>query len=189
MWVHTVDHPALVLGSTQDPGIVDGALAASWGIEVVQRRSGGGVVLLVPGEVAWLDVILPAGDILWSDDVSRAGLWLGEVWQAALADLGIDGATVHRDAVVCGPLGRMVCFGVVGPGEVSVEGRKVVGVSQRRSRTAARFQCAAYRHWEADGLAALLRLDASANADLQAAASGTNATPGDIAAAFLRNLP
>lgn len=189
MWVQTVDRPALVLGSTQDLGIVDRALAASWGIEIVRRRSGGGVVLLEPGEVTWLDVILPAGDPYWSDDVSRSGLWLGEVWQAVLADLGIDGATVHRDAVVCGPLGRAVCFGVVGPGEVSLEGRKVVGVSQRRSRTAARFQCAVYRRWTADVMAALLGLDEPAAADLQAAASGTGVAPDDMAAVFLRHLP
>jgi lipoate---protein ligase len=189
IWVHAVDRTALVLGSAQDPGIVDGGLAASWNVEVVRRRSGGGAVLLVPGEVAWLDVIVPSGDPVWCDDVSRSGLWLGEVWRAALADLGFEGAAVHRGALVSGPLGRTVCFGVVGPGEVTVDERKVVGVSQRRSRGSARFQCAVYQHWRPSELAALLRLDEAAVAYLERAARGADASPDTLVRAFLDNLP
>lgn len=189
VWVHTVDRSALVLGSAQDHGIVDAALAASRGIDIVRRRSGGGAVLVVPDDVAWLDVIVPAGDPLWSTDVSRSGIWLGEVWRSVLADLGFAGAMVHRDALACGPLGRTVCFGVVGQGEVTVDGRKVVGVSQRRSRSSARFQSVAYRHWRPNELAALLGLDEAALAYLENAATGTNASPDDVVAAFLRHLP
>lgn len=187
--MHAVDRTALVLGSAQDPGIVDDVLAASWRVEVVRRRSGGGAVLLVPDEVAWLDVIVPAGDPLWSDDVSRSGLWLGEVWRAALADLGIEGTAVHGGPLIEGPLGREVCFGVLGPGEVSVDGRKVVGVSQRRRRGGARFQCAAYQRWRPHELAALLRLDEAGTEYLEQAAVGTGAHPEALVAAFLDHLP
>lgn len=189
VWVHTVDDPALVLGSAQDDGIVDRGLAASWGIDIVRRRSGGGAVLVVPDDVAWLDVIVPAADPLWSDDVSRSGIWLGEVWRSVLAELGFAGAMVHRRALACGPLGRMVCFGVVGQGEVTVDGRKVVGVSQRRNRSSARFQCIVYREWRPNDLASLLGLDEGALTYLQHAAAGTDAAPDDVVAAFLGHLP
>jgi len=189
VWVHEVDRPALVLGSTQDDTAIDRGAAAALGIEVVRRHSGGGAVLLVPGEVAWLDVVLPAGDALWEDDVSRASWWLGQVWRAALADLGVGGAAVHEAAQAFGPLGRLVCFGAVGPGEVIVGVRKAVGISQRRTRVAARFQCAVYRVWAPDLLARLLRLDEEQEAVLEGAVLEVRATADDIVGAFLDHLP
>jgi lipoate-protein ligase A len=189
VWIHDVDRPALVLGSAQDDGVVDRATAAALGIEVVRRHSGGGAVLLVPGEVAWLDVIVPVGDELWDDDVGRASHWLGGVWRDALADLGVGGATVHEGGLACGSLGRAVCFAAIGPGEVTVGGRKVVGVSQRRTRAAARFQCAVNHRWDPVLLARLLRLDDDQERILEAAVLGVAAAPGDIVAAFLARLP
>ena len=47
----------------------------------------------------------------------------------------------------------------MGPGEVERDGRKVVGISQRRTRAGARFQCVAYREWRPDRLLALLDRD------------------------------
>ena len=38
----------------------------------------------------------------------------------------------------------LVCFAGVGPGEVLAGGRKLVGISQRRTRAGARFQCAVH---------------------------------------------
>src|SRR5438552_1888677 len=72
-----VERPALVLGSAQrdDPVAAD--------VDVVRRRSGGGAVLVVPGQMVWADVTVPAGDPLWETDVSRAFWWLGDVWAAA----------------------------------------------------------------------------------------------------------
>ena len=131
----------------------------------------------VPGETAWVDVILPAGDPLWDDDIARAAHWLGRAWQSALAELGVAPTEVHEGPLACGPLGRLVCFATVGAGEVTVPGgdgpRKVVGISQRRTRAAARFQCAAYRRWDPDPLARLLRLDDEGRRALADAAVGT----------------
>lgn len=189
VWAHAVDSPALVLGSAQREDLVDLRLARALGIDVVRRRSGGGAVMLVPGEVAWVDVILPAGDPLWDDDVSRSGLWLGRVWQAALADVGIAGTAVHEGPLVCGTLGRLICFVAVGPGEVTLDGRKLVGVSQRRRRSGARFQCAAYRRWAPDMLARLLKLDDGSGSQLTEAAAGTDVAPAELVEAFLGRLP
>jgi lipoate-protein ligase A len=193
VWVLDATAPALVLGSTQSEELVDGEAAAAAGIDVARRRSGGGAVLVLPGEMAWVDVILPAGDPLWDDDIARAAHWLGRAWQSALTELGVGSTEVHVGALACGPLGRLVCFAAVGAGEVTVAGgdgpRKVVGVSQRRTRVAARFQCAAYRRWDPDPLARLLRLDPEGRRAIAGAAIGTDREPAALVDAFLRRLP
>jgi lipoate---protein ligase len=192
LWVLEATAPALVLGSTQGDDLVDRAAADRRGAEVARRRSGGGVVWVDPATTAWVDVVVPAGDPLWDDDVGRSALWLGRAWKAALADLGKTGTEVHAGALACGPLGRLVCFATVGAGEVTVgadDRRKLVGISQRRTRAAARFQCAAYRRYDPDPLAQLLRLDADGRRAVAAGAAGTGAEPADLVAALLRHLP
>ena len=145
VWVFEVDQPALVLGSTQPLIDLDG-------IEVVRRRSGGGAVYLEPGGTLWVDVVVPRGDEVWDDDVGRATYWLGEAWAAAVDG----GAAVHRGPMVRTEWSDLVCFAGLGPGEVTVDGRKVVGISQRRSRAAARFQCVTYETWDADAVGTLV---------------------------------
>jgi lipoate---protein ligase len=155
VWVFTVSRPALVLGSTQAPGVVAAGRAEAAGVEVVRRRSGGGAVLLVPGESLWVDVLLPRADPLWDDDVARATHWLGAAWQRALTVCGVAGAAVHMGAMVHSEWSRLVCFAGVGPGEVLVDGHKAVGISQRRTRVGARFQCVVHRRWRGEELLAL----------------------------------
>jgi lipoate-protein ligase A len=190
VWVLEAAAPALVLGSTQGDDLVDREAAGRLGVEVVRRRSGGGVVLVEPGGTLWVDLIVPAGDPLWDDDVGRAAGWVGRAWQAALAEVGVAPTEVHEGALACGPLGRLVCFATVGAGEVTLpDRRKVVGVSQRRTRAAARFQCAAYTRWHPDPLTPLLRLDESGTRAVTDAAAGTGVAPADLLAALLRHLP
>jgi lipoate-protein ligase A len=161
LWWFEVDRPAVVLGSTQPDATVDQAVCEQAGLQVVRRRSGGGAVLLLPDEVIWLDVIIDRSDPRWDDDVGRAMWWIGEAWAQALAELGV-GATasnpveVHRGALVSTPWSRQVCFAGLGPGEVTLDGRKVVGISQRRTRGRARFQCAMYRRWRPEVLVGVL---------------------------------
>ena len=156
-----VTRPALVLGSTQSISTVDEAGARALGIELVHRRSGGGSVLMLPGEMAWLDVVVPRDDPRWSDDVGQAMWWLGEVWVQALAACGIDGV-VHHGSLEGGDLARLVCFAGRGAGEVlSVEqpgeaAAKLVGISQRRTRFAARLQSSMHFVWRPDLVASLI---------------------------------
>ena len=189
VWVFEAVRPALVLGSTQSDELVDVEVARAFDVAVVRRRSGGGAVLVVPGNTVWIDVIVPAGDPLWDDDVARAALWLGKTWQATLDELGMAGTEVHHGPLACGPLGRLVCFATVGAGEVTLGGRKVVGVSQRRTRQAARFQSALYRQWDPSPLARLLRLDDAGRAAIREAAVGTGRDGAQVVEAFLRHLP
>ena len=132
VWVCDATGPALVLGSAQADATVDREACAAAGIDVVRRRSGGGAVLVVPGEVLWVDLVLPAGDPRWQHDVGRAFHWVGEAWAAALLDLGVE-ANVHGGGLVRTAWSAEVCFAGLGPGEVTVAGRKVVGISQRRT--------------------------------------------------------
>lgn len=159
VWVVEATTPAVVLGSTQPDEVVDRGRARALGYEVVRRRSGGGAVVVEPGAVLWVDVLVPRGDPRWSDDVGVATHWLGRLWASALAAAGHD-AHVHEGAMEAGELGRLVCFAGRGPGEVFTGGdgaeAKTVGISQRRTRAAARFQCACLLRWDPAPLAELL---------------------------------
>lgn len=159
-----VERSALVLGSTQATHDVDERALAAAGIDLARRRSGGGAVLVVPGESLWIDIDLPAGDALWDDDVGVAAHWVGHAWTGALAMHGIVGA-VHTGALLSSRWSRRVCFAGIGPGEVVVDGRKAVGLAQRRTRVGARFQCVVNRRWDPAAIVALLALDDAARAD------------------------
>lgn len=191
-WLFDVGRPTLVLGSTQPDADVDAEALAARGVELVRRRSGGGAVLLAPGEVVWIDVVIPTADPLWHHDVGRASEWVGHVWAAALARLGFR-AEVHRGAVVRTPWSRQVCFAGLGPGEVTVAGRKVVGVSQRRTRAGARFQCAALVAWEPSAIVELLDLEADdrvgALASLADVVAAVPVCARALADAFVASLP
>lgn len=143
--VMAVSAPAVVLGSTQRDDVVDRDAAERLGWNVARRRSGGGLVLVDPVDVWWVDVVIARGDPRWDDDVARAFAWVGEVWLAALrsaGEAGADSMTVHRGPMLHGDAGRLVCFAGVGSGEVvDANGAKVVGMSQRRTRSRTRFQC------------------------------------------------
>jgi lipoate-protein ligase A len=180
----TVDSDALVLGSTQ-PWVDVGE------VPVVRRRSGGGAVLIGPGLTAWVDVFLPAGHVLWDDDVSRAFWWLGEAWAGALSALGVAGRVeVHRGPLVSTAWSRLVCFAGLGPGEVTVDRAKAVGVAQRRGREGALFQCAVPLAWDAGRMARLAGLPTGAAADLSAVVHPLEGvTADDCTMALLDYLP
>jgi lipoate-protein ligase A len=197
LWWFEVDRPTLVLGSTQPDTVLDTAAVERAGVAVARRRSGGGAVHLEPGGAWWVDVVIPRGDPLWDDDVSRAFLWLGDAWARALTDVGLPG-TVHRGGLEATRWSRLVCFAGLGPGEVTAPGpdarpRKVVGISQRRTRTHARFQCVVHRSfdpWATVGLLALPDADAHELATSLAAGVATVPAPVDsLRAALLAALP
>ena len=80
-------------------------------------------------------------------DVRRSFLWLGDAWVAALAELGVP-ARRHEGAMVAGRSSKLVCFAGLGPGEVTtLEGAKLVGISQRRTRAGHGFnaRCPLFR--------------------------------------------
>jgi lipoate-protein ligase A len=176
-----VTAPALVLGSTQ-PAVEER------GVPVVRRRTGGGAVLVRPGTLLWVDVLLPAGDALWQDDVGRSFHWLGQAWVDALAAVGV-GSSWHNGPMVCTPWCRQVCFAGIGSGEVTVDGRKVVGLAQRRTRAGALFQCAALLRWDPDEMARLLDIGDEGAAALPELAAALPVDAGALEEALLGALP
>ena len=185
IWVHEVDRPALVLGSAQHDDVADQGALAARGVELVRRRSGGGAVLLVPDRVLWVDVLVPVGDALWDADIGRSMHWLGAVWAAALGSE----ARVHRGPTVHGRWSKLVCFAGLGQGEVTIGGRKAVGISQRRTRAGARFQCALYRAFDADLLCALLAPPTPLARELAGEVHVVDEPPPAVLERFLRSLP
>jgi lipoate-protein ligase A len=185
-----VTRPTLVLGSSQKDDVVDWDRVRRRGAEVVHRRSGGAAVLVEPGAAVWVDVTIPAGDARWDHDVGRAFHWLGAAWAEVLSAAGLP-ARWHDGPLQRTPWSAAVCFAGLGPGEVTVDGRKVVGLSQRRTREAALFQCCAALRWEPERLLDLLALDdadrARGAAELAQVATGVG--PGvDLVAGIVEAL-
>jgi lipoate-protein ligase A len=145
LWWCEPTSAAVVLGSRQQPELLDLDRCARLGLEVVRRRSGGGAVLVVPDDLVWIDVVLPHG--VAPDDVRGSMVWIGERWREALAPIVASGGVleVNDGATRPSPWSDLVCFAGIGPGEVLLDGRKLVGLSQRRTRDGLRIQGLVYR--------------------------------------------
>ena len=185
--MHEVVGPALVLGSAQKELPVRHDLARARGVDIARRRSGGGAVWLEPGGSVWVDLVIGRDDPLWDDDVTVAFGWVGRAWQRALADLG-HASELHERSGPRGGWAQQVCFAGVGAGELTVAGRKVLGVSQRRTRSAARFQTLLLVRWDPEPLVELLAL-AEGLDELRAVAAGVPVDPAEAVAALVAQLP
>lgn len=148
VWLMRPVRPAFVLGSSQDARDIDVNFCATRDIDVARRRSGGGAVLVDPGDSVWIDIVIPRDDALWLDDVGRAMYFVGHAWRDALASMGITGLAVNEGLHVANDWSKTLCVAGRGTGEVfAASGAKIVGISQRRTRDFARFQCIAYFAW------------------------------------------
>ncbi|MFV9504466.1 MAG: lipoate--protein ligase family protein [Oscillochloridaceae bacterium umkhey_bin13] len=164
--------PALVLGSGQRPQL-EVAWPAATDLMVHKRASGGGAVLFWPGFMMQ-DLVLPPGHPLYRQDVSESYRWLGEVWVATLARLGLSAtlvsiAAARADRADLHPLLRRVCYAGRSPYEVMVAGRKLVGLAQTRRRQGCLFQVGLYHHWPGVALSRLLQMEPSERNWLSAA--------------------
>lgn len=148
---------AIVIGSTQPDTDVNKDIAQALGIEVVRRRSGGGAVLVEESDIVWFDVLIPRDDILWNDDVGHAFMWLGNAISDVLSTaFGVANVNLHDGALIQTKWSRKVCFAGLGPGECTVNNKKVVGIAQRRTRAGAMFQVSINKRFDAEKLARLL---------------------------------
>jgi lipoate-protein ligase A len=130
MFVVRADRATLVLGGSQSPDLLDPVKASE--MPVRRRRGGGGLVLVRPEDL-WVDWWIPHDDERWSHDVHVSSLRVGQWWGDALSP-SVDGVRVHAGSLEGDVAFRVVCFAGRGPGEVFVNGRKAVGVTQWRVR-------------------------------------------------------
>jgi lipoate---protein ligase len=161
-----VDDEALVLGRGSKV-TADAAACEAAGVSVVRRSSGGGPVVWGPDLLA-LDVIIPRGHPLHSDDVAESYRWLGEALAQVITELGIPAEalspTQARDSA--DGMGALACYASLSPWEVVVDGRKVVGLSQVRRRSGTLLQAGILLAIDAGRLAGLLDLDAGSRQHL-----------------------
>ena len=130
----------------------DGAVSP---LPVCRRRSGGSAVAVVPGEMVWIDVVVPT-TVPWATDLRGSMLVVGAAWATALSRYGVS-SRVHDGAMQGTQWSDHVCFAGVGPGEVlDPDGRKIVGLSQRRTASWIRVQTMCHLRWHPDWYAGLL---------------------------------
>ncbi|WP_298210640.1 hypothetical protein [Ferrimicrobium sp.] len=158
----------MVLGSSTVGDAFDLERARHEGLAVVRRGSGGGAVLVEPGSQIWLMLYLGLDDPLVPWDLGTSFLWLGAAVANVLRGLGLP-AQVVEDRQPRTELGRLICFGDLGFGEVTIEGAKVLGLAQRRSRGQACFQVSLLWRENQSSLRGLLADDQFVNQPLRVA--------------------
>lgn len=138
-WSRPTD-AVLVLGSAQRAGTPGPSL----------RRSTGGGAVSCDDRYLMLDVVLPRGHPLVIDDVGQSYRWLARALQAALEQHGAALRAVTPREAAALPVAdrvaaRLACFAGTGSYElVTHDGRKLLGLAQRRRGGAALIQAAAY---------------------------------------------
>jgi lipoate-protein ligase A len=144
--------PAVVYGlglRSRLTSIVDGERCRVAGIDVVERRAGGGALLLDEHMLCGA-ICVHIEDV--ASDVTESYRWLGDHLATRLVSLGLHASRVDVDAARADvqrlrersdDLGRLLlatCYGSLSPHEVVIGGAKVVGLAQVRRRHAALFQ-------------------------------------------------
>lgn len=139
VWQLRPNAPALVMGSAQRPGDFDRSRLERDAVDLAPRRSGGGAVFIAPSSVLWVDVLAPRSSDLWSTDLGETFVRTGAIWQQALRTCGIE-TELFMSAPAKSDVARLACWAGLGWGELTIEGSKVLGLSQRRTRWGARIQ-------------------------------------------------
>lgn len=158
VWWFDVAAPAVVVGGGRAIDLLDLDACRREGLDVARRGSGGGPVLLDPGASLWVDVVIPADDHRFVDDVVESMRGVGDRWLETVSAVMPGGRfAVHRGPQVHTDWSPYSCFAGLGSGEVLCDGLKLVGISQRRTRDGARYQCLLHRRFDVDRMRRVLR--------------------------------
>lgn len=138
VWRHRT--AAVVLGCaqrSQRPAIERRAAGV---VALVDRPAGGGAVLAGPSMIS-VSIVLPPGHALLRGNLIDCYRWLGQLHVEALAGCGVTGRALpphevrRADAALGACAVSWACFGALSPWEVvAPDGRKLVGLAQRRQR-------------------------------------------------------
>lgn len=132
----------LVLGSRQSEHLIDLERAAQRNVEVIRRRSGGGIVLVDPHRSLWIDIEIGADDPRHVAEPLGMMEQVGRWWLAALTTLDCHLPDIWQfvGQSESSSSGELVCFAGHSHGELMQGELKLVGLSQRRTRDGARVQ-------------------------------------------------
>lgn len=134
--VWTYPTPGVVFGCAQAGLHAEAARAARTGCALVQRRAGGGAVLVGP----WMlssSIVLPSDHRLLAGGTVSSYRWLGALHAGLMRDFGIPAHALSPTELACRPSDPTLgwaCFGGLSPWEVIANDRKLVGLAQLRRR-------------------------------------------------------
>ncbi|HEX7102275.1 MAG TPA: hypothetical protein VF201_06490 [Nitrolancea sp.] len=149
----------MLLGAGQPASAVDHEACERFAIPLLRRMSGGTAVLHDEHTIS-LQLTLPAGHPLVSDDIHRNFRWFSEFLMIALERLGIEANWIPLDrarAEQAPPGLEGVCYSTLAPYEIAVAGRKLIGHGQMRRVRATALQAMVYRVFEPSQTVRLLR--------------------------------
>jgi lipoate-protein ligase A len=145
--------PAVVVGlglRHRLSSIVDTARCREAGVAVLERRAGGGALLLDEHMLCGA-VCVPRASV--PDDVTESYRWLGDLLASRLRSLGMtdarrigvdearaDVAALKSRKDEVAKILLTTCYGALSPHEVAIGNAKLVGLAQIRRRHAALFQ-------------------------------------------------
>jgi lipoate-protein ligase A len=174
---YTVAAPAIVVGLAlrhRLAAIVDLERSRAAGLDVLERRAGGGAVLLEEHMLCGA-ICVPLPHPLVPDDLTESYRWLGEHVARRLQALGEPSARrvevlearadIAKLRAAVEPVSKLLldtCYGALSPHEVVLgSSMKVVGFAQVRRRHAALFQIGILSR-DQSGLADFLRINEDA---------------------------
>ena len=191
VWAINAKDSCIVLGSSErEKAFLDFTYLDREGLNLATRRSGGGAVLVEPDHLLWLDVFVPNHSLFWVEDVKLSALWMGRIWHETLQEFSVE-CSMYEGKFRRSPLSDLVCFAGQSPGEIFIQGQKVLGISQRRSKHGTRYQCALVLKWSPRHL---INLFHSAPIEdlakrIQGCGTAINCRQEDVLETFLSHLP
>ena len=104
-------------------------------------------MLVAPEDMLWVDIFVPKESKFWIADIAKASIWIGRIWDDALKRLDVE-CFLFDENFSRTEASDLICFIGRAPGELFIGNRKILGISQRRSKFGTRFQCALIINWK-----------------------------------------
>ena len=157
IWIIEPKDTCLVLGKSQrGRAFLNLSYLEEQNINLTVRQSGGGAVLVSPEDMLWVDIFIPQRSKFWIPDIAKASIGIGKIWHDALKRLDLE-CSLFDQKFSRSEASDLICFISRAAGELFVGNRKILGISQRRSKFGTRFQCALIINWKPEQMIAAYR--------------------------------